>query len=172
MCTGLKPGVKELAEPLLIARRRLKMSGRTPPVGHEGVVGHVRTEFSQGLTAVALPVFNLIANLSQRLAFPGHLRWRQVPTRMAWHIAEIVGVVTGDAHHPSRPHAARAPHHQRLMQRASLTLERTVGARMAVDTTRVLDDLADFGERRPGALRVVSDVGKGGERLQGIGWGR
>jgi hypothetical protein len=62
MCTGLKPGVKELAEPLLIARRRLEMSGRTPPVGHEGVVGHVLTEFSQGLTAVALPVLNLIAD--------------------------------------------------------------------------------------------------------------
>ena len=91
---------------------------------------------------------------------------------MAWHIAEIVGVVTGDAHHPGRPHTARAPHHQRLMQRASLTLERTVGAGMAVDATRVLEDLADFGEQRPGALRVVSDIGKGGERLQGSGWGR
>ena len=162
MCTGLKPSVKELAEPLLIARRRLEMSGRTPPVGHEGIVGHVLTEFSQGLTAVALPVFELIANRSQRLAFPGHLRWRQVPTRMAWHIAEIFGVVTGDANHPGRSHPARAPHHQRLMQRAILTLERTFGAGMAVDTTRVLDDLADFGEQRPGALRVVSDIGKGG----------
>src|SRR5262245_66224628 len=121
MCTGLKPGVKELAEPLLIARRRLKMSGRTPPVGHEGVVGHVRTEFSQGLTAVAFPVFNLIANLSQRLAFPGHLRRRQVPTRMARHIAEIFGVVTGDAHHPGCPYPDRAPHLLRSMQRAILT---------------------------------------------------
>ena len=156
MCTGLKPSVKELAEPLLIARRRLEMSGLTPPVGHEGIVGHVLTEFSQGLTAVALPVFDLSANLSQRLAFPGHLRWRQVPTRMAWHIAEIVGVVTGDTKHPSRPHPARAPHHQRLMPRASLTLERTVGAGMAVDAPRVLEDLADFGEQRPGVLRVVS----------------
>ena len=156
MCTGLKPGVKELAEPLLIARRRLEMSGRTPPVGHEGIVGHVLTEFRQGLPAVALPVFDLIANLSQRLAFPGHLRWRQVPTRMAWHIAEIFGVVTGDAHHPGRPHPARAPHHQRLMQRAILTLERTFGAGMAVDATRVLDDLADFGEQRP--ARCVSSA--------------
>jgi hypothetical protein len=48
------------------------------------------------------------------------------------------------------------------MQRAILTLERTFGVGMAVDATRVLDDLADFGEQRPGALRVVSDVGKGG----------
>jgi hypothetical protein len=111
MCTGLKPGVKELAEPLLIAGRRLEMSGRTPPIGYEGIVGHVRTEFSQSLTAVALPVFDLSANFSQRLAFPGHLRWRQVPTRMAWHMAEIFGVVTGDAHHPDRSHTARTPHH-------------------------------------------------------------
>jgi hypothetical protein len=58
------------------------------------------------------------------------------------------------------------------MQRAILTLERTVGVGMAVDTTRVLDDLADFGEQRPSALRVISDIGKGGERLQGSGWGR
>jgi hypothetical protein len=58
------------------------------------------------------------------------------------------------------------------MQRANLTLERTVGAGMAVDTTRVLDDLADFGKQRPGALRVIRDSGKGGERLQGSGWGR
>jgi hypothetical protein len=90
MGTGLKPGVKELAEPLLIARRWLEMRGRTPPVGHKGVVGHVLTECSQGLTAIALPVFDLLANRRQRLAFPGHLRWRQVPTRMAWHITEIV----------------------------------------------------------------------------------
>jgi hypothetical protein len=55
------------------------------------------------------------------------------------------------------------------MPRAILTLERTVGAGMAVDTTRVLEDLADFGEQRPGALRVVRDVGKGGERSQGSG---
>jgi hypothetical protein len=33
---------------------------------------------------------------------------------------------------------------------------------MAVDATRVLENLADFGEQRPGALRVVSDIGKGG----------
>jgi hypothetical protein len=58
------------------------------------------------------------------------------------------------------------------MQRAILPLERTFGAGMAVDATRMLDDLADFGEQRPGALRAVSDVGKGGERLQGSGWGR
>jgi hypothetical protein len=43
---------------------------------------------------------------------------------------------------------------------------------MAVDATRVLDDLADFGEQRPGALRVIRDIGKGEERLQGSGWGR
>ena len=65
MGTCLKPGVKELAEPLLIARRRLKMRGWTPPVGHEGVVGHMRTEFRQGLPAVALPVGDLRANLRQ-----------------------------------------------------------------------------------------------------------
>ena len=65
MCTRLKPRVKELAEPLLIARRRLEMRGRTPPVGHEGIVGHVRTEFRQGLPAVALPVCDLLANLRQ-----------------------------------------------------------------------------------------------------------
>jgi hypothetical protein len=58
------------------------------------------------------------------------------------------------------------------MQRTLLTLERTVGAGMAVDAPRMLEDLADFGEQRPGALRVISDIGKGGERLQGRGWGR
>jgi hypothetical protein len=41
---------------------------------------------------------------------------------MARHIAEIFGVVTGDANHPGRPHTARTPHHQRLMQSAILTL--------------------------------------------------
>jgi hypothetical protein len=39
MGTRLTPRVKELAEPLLIARRRREMSRRTPAVSHEGVVG-------------------------------------------------------------------------------------------------------------------------------------
>lgn len=63
MRTRLKPGVKEVTELLPITRCWLEMSGWTPSVGHEGVVGHVLTEFSQGLTAVALWVFDLIANL-------------------------------------------------------------------------------------------------------------
>ena len=63
MCTGLKPSVKELAKLLLVAGRRLEMSRRTPPVGHQGVVSHMITKFSQGLTAIALPVFRALRDL-------------------------------------------------------------------------------------------------------------
>src|SRR6266851_7958500 len=107
--------------------------------------------------AVTGGVLDLRADLGKRLAFPRHLARRDMPLRVARHAAGIeVGVlVTDRTAHRLATMTVGATRDRRLMQPAFVALVWTVAGRMAVNTARMHQHLAELGEhgRRP-RLRV------------------
>ncbi len=98
-------------------------------------------------------VLDLRADLGERLAFPRHLAGRDMPFRVARHAAglEVGFLVTDRTTHRLCTMTVNAALDGRLVQPALVTLARAVAGRMAVNTARMGQHLAELGEhgRRP-----------------------
>src|SRR5712675_3402275 len=79
---GVRPGLDQLAELLLGARRRRASRARGPAPPDKLVVRHVLDQRRHVLAAVAVLVLDLHADLAERLALPGHLGGRERPFRI------------------------------------------------------------------------------------------
>src|SRR5438067_1328900 len=90
MRSGLRPGPNELAEGGLRPGRRGAARARRPSPADQTVFGEVVDERGHVLAAVARRVFNLLANLTERAALPGHRSGGEVPLRVAGHLRRVV----------------------------------------------------------------------------------
>src|SRR5215213_8547135 len=79
------PGLDQLPEHLLVARRRLPALAGVPAPADQAVVGHVLVEGGEILAAVARRVLDLGADRAERLALPRHLKGRELPLRVTRH---------------------------------------------------------------------------------------
>src|SRR5206468_7596596 len=93
--------------------------------------------------AVARRVLDLLADLTERLAGPGHRRRREMPLRMAGHarLRIVRRVMAGIARQARRAMAIGTAHHERHMRRHAIGLRGPLAYRMAVETAWVLQHL-------------------------------
>ena len=118
-------------------------------------------------------VFNLLADLPERAAFPCHRQRREVPFRMAGHMRriEVCRSVAGVARKRRSAVAVGAAHDQRLMRPALIGLVRTVAGGMAVHAARMLQHLAGLLKQRNRAGLPIGNAGKVGGWAQVAGGG-
>ena len=114
MRSRLRPGANELAELVLRSRRRPAARTGRPAPADEASSAMCSNERRHVLAAVARRVLDLLADLAERPALPGHRDGRQVPHRMTGHACriEIRGTMTGVACHARRAVAVGAAHYQ------------------------------------------------------------
>src|SRR5690348_2772117 len=98
---ALRPCFDERARLLLRARHRRTAEARLPRPADQRVLADVVDQLFDFAAAIAGRVLDLGADLGERLAFPTHLPWREVPFRVARYAARLeIGVaVTGLAPH-------------------------------------------------------------------------
>src|SRR5262249_16147909 len=111
---------------LLGAGSRLAAKAGRPSPANERVGADVMHQLLQRATTVALGIFNLGADLGERLAFPRHLTRREVPFRVSRHAGRIeVGLLVADrTTHGWQPMTIGAALHRRLMEAAQFALAR------------------------------------------------
>src|SRR5207245_985983 len=80
---AVDPRLDQLAEQLLRPRHRIAILAWMPAKGDEIVLGHVLVQQREVAAAGALGVLQLLTDLSDRLALPGHLDRCQSPTGMS-----------------------------------------------------------------------------------------
>src|SRR6516165_1642422 len=119
-CAGFHPCFSERACFLLAAGSRLAAKAGRPSPANQRVGADVMHQLLQRATTVALGIFDLGADLTERLAFPPHLTRREVPFRVARHAGGIeVGLLVADrATHGRQPMTIGAALHRRLMEAA------------------------------------------------------
>ncbi len=88
-------------------------------------------ELLHRLAAVASRVLDLLADVGQRLAFPGHLDGRDVPQRMSRDLAgiEVSRTMAGCAAHANGTETILATDNERLVRMAVVTLIGPVAGR-------------------------------------------
>ena len=74
--------------------------------------------------------------------------------------------MTGGAFHARRPEIIRAASDRRAVRVHVVALERPIGARMAIDAARALDDLVHFAEQRDRTRILIGNAGKSGRILE------
>src|SRR5262249_32883944 len=137
-CPGFHPCFSERARFLLGAGSRLAAKAGRPGPANERVGADVMHQLLQRAAAVALGIFNLGADLGERLAFPRHLTRCEVPFRMARHAGGIeIGLLVADrAAHGRQPMTVGTALHRGLMEAALFALARVVAGWMAVHAAR------------------------------------
>src|SRR3954469_16697878 len=121
-------------------------------------------------SAIARGIPDLLADLADGLALPGHLARGEVPVGMAGHAAglEIGLLVAGVAAHRLEPMAVSAARDRRLMQAGTVALVRAVAGRMAIGAARMRQHLAELGEDCGRTLLGVADRSKALGRGEGV----
>jgi len=81
-------------------------------------------DLGNAFLAVARGIFDLLADLRERLALPRHFDRRQMPLRMARYVRriEILNVMARFASHARRTVSVGAPHDQRLVGPPGISL--------------------------------------------------
>ena len=104
--------------------------------------------------AIACAILDLLAELAGRFALPGHLDGGKTPFRVTRYSRGIVVLlaVAGKAAHACSAKAAIAPNHKRAVRMATVALQRPVARGVAIDTARMLEDLAYSPRRGPPRL--------------------
>ena len=89
-----------------------------PGIADQMILTHVMHDLVEGAAAVSRGIFDLRADLCERLAFPAHLARREMPARAAWHAggSEIGRLVADRAAHCRQSKAVIAARDRRLMQ--------------------------------------------------------
>src|ERR1700691_4202387 len=83
------PGLNERARLLLRAWRWFAARPWRPRPADQMVLADMFNEARQRAGAVARGILDLGADLADRLAFPSHLTWREMPDRVSGHYAEV-----------------------------------------------------------------------------------
>src|SRR6266850_8337172 len=89
ICASFSPGTHDLTENSLRARGGRPPASRCPRPPDKRVLTEVMQEVRHSATAIALAVFDLLADLPERAAFPGHRYRREVPFRMSGNVRRI-----------------------------------------------------------------------------------
>src|SRR3954452_10236812 len=116
--SGLHPRLDKRAGLLLRARHGRAAEAGLPGPADEGVLADMVDQVFHLAPAIARRIPDLLADLADGLALPGHLARGEMPFGMAGHAArlEIGLLVAGVAAHPLEPMAVCAARHRRLMQ--------------------------------------------------------
>ena len=100
----------------------------------------------------------------QRALLPGHDVRRDMPERVTWNARRLVvrGLVAGGATHPDGALVVGAAHHEGEMRMNVGALRRPLADRMAIQATRMLEDLAGLDEQ---GARALGSIGRGREAV-------
>lgn len=158
--SGLHPGLHQCTRLLLRARRGGAAEAGLPGPADEGVLADMVDQVFHLAAAVARGIPDLLADLTDALAFPGHFARGEVPVGMAGHAAglEIGALVAGVATHRFEPMAVGAARHRRLMKAGIVALVRSVAGGMAVGAARMRQHFSELGENRGRALFGVGNA--------------
>src|ERR1700730_3028371 len=152
----VSPAAQQFAELFVAARSRRATKPRRPGPYDQSVGHHVVGDRGDVAIAVARGVFELLADLSQRAAFPGHGSRCEMPVIVAGNSCriEVVRLMASTALHAGRTVAVSAAYHERQMKPSAVGLPRAVGGRMAIHAPRMLQHLTGLFEQsnRPRAL--------------------
>src|SRR5258705_3341401 len=145
------------------------IAGRPGPTDQR-VLANVVDEIFGLAAAIARGVFDLSADLRDRLALPRHFARREMPIRMTWHAAgvEVRILVTDGTAHRRQTAAVRTARDRWLVKPAFICLMWAVAGRMAIDAARMGQHLAEFGEHGGRAGLRVADCGKALRRCETI----
>src|ERR1700722_3671361 len=149
---GLHPRIDKCAGLLLRTGCGMAAKSGRPGPADQGVAADMMAEIFQRAAAVAVAIFDLYANLAERLALPHHLPWREMPVRMSGHAIEIGALVADRAAHRGEAMPVHAARDRRLMQPALVALARTVPGRMAIDAARMGQHFSELDEIRHRSL--------------------
>jgi hypothetical protein len=165
---GLHPGVKERARSRLRAGRWLAVPSRSPGPADQMILTHMMHDVLERSAAIARRIFELLANLRERLAFPSHLMRRELPGRIARHSGgfEISRLVTDRTAQRRKAKAILAARDRRLMQTSAVALARAIAGRMAVHAARMGKHFGGFGEQGRRARCGLGDCAKAFRRPQ------
>ena len=105
-------------------------------------------EVHQAFSTVPVGILDLDADLTEGLAYPRHLDWRQVPYWVSRHTSgiEIGALMARRALHADGTEAACASHHEWLVEMSVVPLLRTIARGMAIHASGMLDYFARLGE--------------------------
>jgi hypothetical protein len=117
---GLHPGVEQRTCLHLRARRGAAIAAGRPGPTNQVIVADMMHDLVRRAAAVARRIFDLRANLPDRLAFPCHVTRREMPGGIARHARrfEICPLMANLAAHRWQPKAVCAALDRRLMQAA------------------------------------------------------
>src|SRR5690242_4553713 len=82
---GLLPGVKQRARSRLRAGRWPAIPSGSPGPADQMILTDVMHDILERTAAIARGIFDLLTDLSERLALPAHLMRREMPARIARH---------------------------------------------------------------------------------------
>ena len=158
---GIRPCVHQGAERRLTPGCGFAAGSRLPGPADQRIARRVFHDLVQRPTAVARGIFQLHADVDQRLMLPRHGSRRQVPFGMTRNSSgmEIRFLVTGRAPHRGDAVAVVAALNRWLMWIA-VALRRTVSVRMAVQTAPMSEHLTRFDEESGRARRGTGDAGE------------
>src|SRR5262249_29860772 len=144
---ALHPGVKERACLRLRAGRGPTIPSRSPGPADQMILTYVMHDVFERAAAIARGIFDLLADLRERLALPAHLMRREMPARIARHAGrfEIGRLVADRAAHRRQSEAVVAARDRRLMQTPDVALARTIAGGMAIYAARMGQHFANLG---------------------------
>src|SRR5262249_50676082 len=145
-----RPGTHDLSKTRLRPRcRRAPEPGRPRP-SNERILAEVMQQRRHVAIAIAGAIFDLLADLPERAALPGHRERREMPFGMAGHMrrVEICGSMACVARKRRGAVAVGAAHDQRLMRPALIGLARAVARGMAIHAALMLQHLAGLLKQR------------------------
>src|ERR1044072_4450583 len=142
---AVDPGLRQLAELLLVARRGLAAFARRPAPRDQIVLGEMLLQQRERAPAVACRLLELLADLLERVALPCHLDRRELPARMTRNAlvgggadeGEVLLGVAGRAIQSRDAEAHIAARHRRQMLLPGIALQRLIARRMAVHVARM-----------------------------------
>src|SRR5688572_18463029 len=166
------PRIDQRTELLLRPWRRRPPRTWIPRPSDQGVGAHVMADLRQVTVAVALEVLQLLADLAQRLALPGHRGGGQRPVRVAGNRPHRVAqghrvrlAVAAVARHAWQAVIVGTTGHFGHVRMQVIALRGGALHRMAVEAAWMLQHFARLFEQRDRALALVLDAIEFGDVL-------
>jgi pimeloyl-ACP methyl ester carboxylesterase len=116
----------------LAAGSGLATGARLPSPSHQVIASEMFVQQRQIAPAVAIAIFELSANLADRLALPRHLDGRHHPARMARNALIRRALMQGEVAVGVAGHAGHVTQHERLVRMNVVFLRRAITSRMAI----------------------------------------
>ena len=145
---GLHPGIEQRARLHLRAGRGAAIAAGRPGPTDQVIGADMMHDLVQRAIAVVRGVFDLRADLPERLAFPCHVARREMPGGIARHAGrfEIRRLMANRTAQRRQPEAVGAALDRRLMRAAGIALAWAIAGRMAVHAARIRQHFAGLGK--------------------------